>query len=145
MYRKRKTYVQSSDTTTIWVKTVAIIWLKSQPVFCLPCSARRSRCASRGCGGDGEVDLLAGAAQAVPVALLPPASPPPYLLARRLPLPATASLRCGLPAPDHRCQGRAGGGQEWGGPARLGLDTGGRLGLPAREGTPSQVGAKVST
>src|SRR6266536_5431863 len=71
--------------------------------------------ASRRCG-DGEGPLLAGAAQAVPVALLPTASPPPQLPARRLPLPATASLRCGLPAPDHRCQGRAGGGREWGGP-----------------------------
>src|SRR6266516_647090 len=97
--------------------------------------------ASRRCG-DGEGPLLAGAAQAVPVALLPTASPPPQLPARRLPLPATASLRCGLPAPDHRCQGRAGGGREWGGPARLGLDNGGRLGLPAREGAPSQVGGQ---
>src|SRR5215469_6916290 len=80
---------------------------------------------------DGEESLLAGAAQAVPAALLPTASPPPHLPARRLPLPATASLRCGLPAQDHRCQGRAGGRREWGGPARLGLDTCGRLGLPA--------------
>src|SRR5216684_6008529 len=86
--------------------------------------------------GDEEGSLLAGTAQAVPAALLPTASPLPQLPARRLPQPATASLRCGLPAPDHRCQGRAGGGQEWGGPARLGLDTGGRLGLPAREGAP---------
>jgi hypothetical protein len=95
--------------------------------------------------GDEEGSLLAGAAQAVPVALLPTASPPPHLPACRLPLPATASLRCGLPAPDHRCQGRAGGGRERGGPARLGLDTCGRLGLPAREGVSSQAGAKVST
>lgn len=91
---------------------------------------------------DGEENLLAGAAQAVPAPLLPTASPPPQLPARRLPQPATASLRCGLPAPDHRCQGRAGGGRERGGPARLGLDSGGRLGLPAREGAPSQVGGQ---
>jgi hypothetical protein len=94
--------------------------------------------------GDGEEDLLAGAAQAVPAALLPTAIPLPYLSARRLPLPATASLRCGLPAQDHRCQGRAGGGREWGGPARLCLDICGRLGLPVREGAPSQtVGQSV--
>lgn|SRR6266849_2118841 len=55
--------------------------------------------ASRLCG-DEEGPLLAGAAQAVPATLLPTVCLPPQLPARRLPLPATASLRCGLSVQD---------------------------------------------
>ena len=65
--------------------------------------------------GDEEGYLLAGAAQAVPAALLPTASPLPRLPARRLPQPATASLRCGLPTQDH-AESRPG---RWGGGAEL--------------------------
>ena len=94
---------------------------------------------------DGEENQLAGAAQAVPAALLPTASPPPHLPARRLPLPATASLRCGLPAQDHRCQGLAGGGRSGVGPLALALTPVVDLARPrGRELLPRRW-AKVST
>jgi|GEM_PF-6464748 len=55
----------------------------------------------RASAGEEEGYLLAGVAQAVPATLLPTVSLPFHLPARRLPQPATASLRCGLPAQDH--------------------------------------------